>query len=125
MEENAITEKILKCAFRVHTALGPGLLENAYKECLLYELRKNGLFAEKEKALPLIYEDVKLECAYKMDIFVENKVIIELKAVEKLHPVHEVQLLTYLRLAKCKVGLLLNFHELYLKNGIVRKINGY
>lgn len=115
----------MNCAFKVHTALGPGLFESAYRDCLMYELKKNGLFAEKEKALPLIYEEVKLECAYKIDIVVENKVILALKAVEKIHPIHEVQLLTYLRLAKLKVGLLLNFHETSLKNGIVRKINGY
>jgi GxxExxY protein len=110
MTENEITDKIISCAIKVHKKLGPGLLESSYKECLFYELTKAGLFAYKEKALPLIYEEVKLECGYRIDLLVENKVIVEIKAVEALNDVHLAQILTYLRLSNCKVGLLLNFN---------------
>lgn len=117
---NLLTEKILRCAFKVHSALGPGLLESSYKECLFYELIKSGFVVEKEKALPLIYEEVKLEVGYRIDLLVENKVIIEIKAVEALNDVHTAQVLTYLKLSGCKVGLLLNFNTSSLKNGIKR-----
>ncbi len=119
-EYNIITENVLKYAFRVHSELGPGLLESSYKECLFYELNKNGIYTEKEKALPLIYHDVKLEIGYRVDLIVENKVIIEIKAVEALTDVHTAQVLTYLKLSGCKVGLLLNFHTAHLKQGIKR-----
>lgn len=119
-EYNIITENVLKYAFRVHSELGPGLLESSYKECLFYELNKNGIYTEKEKALPLIYQDVKLEIGYRVDLIVENKVIIEIKAVEALTDVHTAQVLTYLKLSGCKVGLLLNFHTAHLKQGIKR-----
>lgn len=121
-ELNTLTEQVLKYSFRVHTELGPGLLESSYKECLFYELNKNGIFTEKEKALPLIYQEVKLDIGYRVDLLVENKVIIEVKAVEALTDIHTAQVLTYLKLSGCKVGLLLNFHSTHLKNGIKRLI---
>ncbi len=121
-ELNILTEQILKYAFRVHTELGPGLLESSYKECLFYELNKNGIFTEKEKALPLVYQEVKLDIGYRVDLLVENKVIIEVKAVEALADIHTAQVLTYLKLSGCKIGLLLNFHSTHLKNGIKRLI---
>jgi GxxExxY protein len=125
MIENQITEKILNCAFKVHTNLGPGLLESSYKECLFYELNKSGLNSVKEKALPLVYEEVKLECGYRIDILVENKVIVEVKSVEVLNDIHTAQVLTYLKLSGCRIGLLMNFNVLKLKNGIKRLIHGY
>ena len=122
-EVNKITGKILDCAYKVHTELGPGLLESAYEECLTYELVKSGLKAEKQKPLPLIYEEVKLEIGYRIDILVENQVVIEIKSVEKLNDVHTAQTLTYLKLSECKVGLLINFNVKSLKQGIKRLIN--
>ena len=123
MEEiNLITEQILRYAFRVHSELGPGLLESSYKECLFYELNKNGIYTEKEKLLPLIYQEVKLEIGYRVDLLVENKVIVEIKAVDALNDIHTAQVLTYLKLSGCKVGLLLNFHTAHLKEGIKRLI---
>lgn len=119
---NLLTEEILRCAFKVHSALGPGLLESSYKECLFYELIKSDLIVEKEKPLPLVYEEVKLEIGYRIDLLVENKVIIEIKAVEALNDVHIAQVLTYLKLSGCKVGLLLNFNTSSLKNGIKRLV---
>lgn len=120
---NKISEQILKSAFKVHTAMGPGLLEKAYEECLCYELKQAGLKAEKQKLLPLVYFNVKLEAGYKIDLFVEDRVIVELKTVEKITDVHKAQLLTYLRLSKCRLGLLLNFNVLSLKDGIKRVVN--
>jgi GxxExxY protein len=125
MIENQITEKILNSAFKVHSNLGPGLLESSYKECLYYELSKSGLSAVKEKTLPLVYEEVKLDCGYRIDILVEDLVVVEIKAVEELNDVHLAQVLTYLKLSGCRVGLLLNFNVLKLKEGIKRVINGY
>ncbi len=117
-----LTNKIIGCAIKVHTQLGPGLLESAYQECLYYELRKAGLFVEKEKALPLVYEEVKLEIGYRIDLFVEREVVIEVKAVEALNDVHLAQVLTYLKLANKKLGLLLNFNVAHLKDGIRRVV---
>jgi GxxExxY protein len=125
MEVNKITEKIIHCAIKVHTALGPGLLESAYKECLFYELIKNGLEVEKEKPVPLIYEEVKMDCGYRVDLFVENKIVVEIKSVEALHDIHLAQALTYLKLIGERVGLLLNFNVLQIKDGIKRVVNGY
>jgi GxxExxY protein len=122
MIENEVTERILKCAFKVHTALGPGLLESSYKECLSYEMIKDGLFVEKEKPMPLIYEEVKLDIGYRLDLLVNNKVVIETKTVEAFNDVHLAQILTYMRLSNCKVGLLLNFKVASLKNGIKRVV---
>ncbi len=125
MTENSLSNLVINRALKVHTALGPGLLESAYKECLFYELQKSGLFVEKEKPMPLIYEEVKLECGYRVDLLVENKLIIEIKAVEALNDVHLAQTLTYLKLANCKLGLLINFNVLRLKEkGIRRVVNG-
>ena len=120
MTENEITERILKSAFRVHTALGPGLLESSYRECLAYEITQDGLYVEKEKPMPLIYREVKLDIGYRLDLLVERKVVVEIKVVEAFNDVHLAQILTYLRLSECKVGLLLNFHVASLKNGIKR-----
>ena len=119
---NQITEQVLKCAFKVHSELGPGLLESAYEECLFYELKKAGLLVEKQKALPLVYQEVKLDAGSRIDLLVEGSVVIEIKAVETLNDVHTAQVLTYLKLSKCKVGLLLNFNVASLKNGIKRLI---
>ena len=121
-ELNQITEQILKCAFKVHSELGPGLLESAYEECLFYELKQAGLIVEKQKALPLVYHEVKLDAGYRIDLLVEGSVVVEIKAVETLNDVHTAQVLTYLKLSKCKVGLLLNFNVASLKNGIKRLI---
>jgi GxxExxY protein len=125
MSENELTGKIIGCAIKVHNTLGPGLLESAYKECLNYELIKSGLIVEKEKQLPLVYEEVKLECGYRADLFVEKSVIVEIKSVDALNDIHLAQTLTYLKLAKRRIGLLINFNVLQLKSGIKRVINGY
>ncbi len=122
MEINQITHEILDSAYKVHSALGPGLLESAYQACLVYELKKKGLKVEAEKPLPLIYEEVKLECGYRIDILVENQVVVELKTVEAFTDVHTAQVLTYLKLSGNKVGLLLNFYTKSLKDGIKRLI---
>jgi GxxExxY protein len=117
---NQITNEILDSAYKVHSALGPGLLESAYKACLVYELRKKGLNVEEEKPLPLVYEEIKLDCGYRIDLLVENQVIVELKTVETFTDVHTAQVLTYLRLSEKEIGLLLNFYTKSLKNGIKR-----
>ncbi|MES2765093.1 MAG: GxxExxY protein [Bacteroidota bacterium] len=124
MSENEISNIVIGCAMKVHTALGVGLLESAYEECLFYELQKNSLKVEKQKPLPLVYESVKLDCGYRVDLFVENKVIVELKTVETLSRLHAAQVLTYLRLSNCRLGLLINFHVEHLKDGIKRIANG-
>lgn len=123
MEINQITEMILKCAYSVHSALGPGLLESAYEECLFYELKQAGLNVEKQKSLPLVYKEVKLDAGYRMDLLVENRVVIEIKSIEAFTDVHIAQVLTYLKLSGCKIGLLLNFNVSSLKNGIKRLAN--
>lgn len=123
MNDNQITELIIGCAIKVHRTLGPGLLESAYQECLYYELNKTQLTVIKEKPLPLIYEDVQLNCGYRIDLLVENRIVIELKAVELLNEVHLAQILTYLKLTKCKYGLLLNFNVAKMTDGIRRVIN--
>jgi GxxExxY protein len=107
---NQITETIIGCAIKVHSALGSGLLESAYPQCLFYELKKTGMKVEKEKPLPVIYEEIELECGYRLDLFVENRVIVELKAVEALTDIHLAQMLTCLKLSECEVGLLINFN---------------
>ncbi|HET6245103.1 MAG: GxxExxY protein [Bacteroidetes bacterium] len=120
MEINSITEKIIGCAIEVHKFLGPGLLESAYEECLVFELQKAGLSFERQKAVPVIYKEIKLDCGYRVDILVENKVLIELKTVDVLNPVHEAQILTYLKFSNKRIGLLINFNVTLLKNGIKR-----
>jgi GxxExxY protein len=124
MTENEISKIVFESALKVHKNLGPGLLESAYEECLFYELKKSNLIVEKQKALPLIYEEVKLDVGYRIDIIVENKFIIEVKSVETLNEVHLAQVLTYLRLSDCKLGLLINFNVKLLKEGVRRVING-
>jgi GxxExxY protein len=122
MEINQITHEILDSAYKVHTALGPGLLESAYKACLVYELRKKGLKVEEEKPIPVIYEEVKLDCGYRLDLLVEDAVVVELKTVDAFIDVHFAQILTYLRFSDKNVGLLINFNVKSLKNGIKRLI---
>jgi GxxExxY protein len=117
-----ISKKIVASAYKIHTALGPGLLESTYEAVLEYELKKSGLFVERQKKLPLIYETVELEDAYRLDLVVENKIIIELKSVEALQNVHFKQILTYLKLSKMKVGYLINFNVESLKEHIHRKV---
>jgi len=123
MTENELSEKIIGAAIKVHKNLGPGLLESAYEECLFYELKKLNLSVEKQKPMPLIYDEVKLDIGYRIDLLVENLVVIELKSVEALNDVHLAQMLTYLKLSGCKLGLLLNFNVALLKNGIKRVVN--
>ena len=124
MNENEISYKIIGAAIELHKELGCGLLESAYENPLAYELRKNGLFVEQQIAMPLIYKEVKMDCGYRLDLKVENRVIIEIKSVEALAPVHFAQTLTYLRLSNCKLGLLINFNTIKLKDGIHRVVNG-
>lgn len=117
-----LTGSILKCAYKVHSKLGPGLLESAYEECLCYELDKAGLLVHRQKPMPLIYEEKKLDLGYRLDLIVENKIIIEIKSVDSVNPVHQAQLMTYLKLASCRIGLLINFNVVSLKDGIQRII---
>ena len=124
LTEQEISKIVFDCALRVHKALGPGLLESAYEECLYYELKKSNLKVEKQKPLPLVYEEVKLDVGYRIDLIIEDKFIVEIKAVETLNEVHLAQLLTYLKLTDCKLGLLINFNVKLLKNGVQRVING-
>ncbi len=121
--ENKLTETIIGSAIEVHRHLGPGLLESAYKECLLFELRSKGLIVEKEKPLPIIYKEIKLDHGYRIDLLVENTVVIEVKTVESFTDVHSAQVLTYLKLGNYPLGLLFNFHTILLKNGLKRFIN--
>jgi GxxExxY protein len=121
-EENEISRIILDCAYKVHTKLGSGLLEKVYRECLAYELTKCGLEVKQEKAFPVVYEDIKMDCGYRVDIIVNNKVIVELKVVEEFTIEHTAQCLTYMRLSECRLGLLLNFYKKSLKDGIKRLI---
>jgi len=123
MTENELSDKIIGCAIQVHKSLGPGLLEGAYLECLWYELKEIGLKVEKQKPLPLIYKEVKLDVGYRLDLLVEDKVIIELKSVEALNDVHVAQVITYLKLSDCKLGLLMNFNVLRLVDGLKRLVN--
>lgn len=119
---NDITYGIIGCAFKVHKALGPGLLESSYEACLFYELTKAGFVVERQKVLPLIYDEVKLDAGYRLDLVVNDSVIIEIKSVEELAPIHKAQVLTYLKLSKIKLGLLINFNTVDLKEGIQRLI---
>ncbi len=123
MIEEELTSRIIKCAVDVHRGLGPGLLESAYRECLFYELKLNGLSVIREQPMPVIYKEVKLDHGYRLDLLVENKIVLELKTVECLTDVHFAQVLTYLRLGNYPIGLLLNFHVAILKHGIKRVIN--
>lgn len=123
MDENELANRIIGLAIKVHKSLGPGLLESSYKECLYYEIVKNGLKVEKEKPMLLIYEEVKLDCGYRIDLLIENKLILEIKSVAELNDIHLAQTLTYLRLGQYKLGLLINFNVKLLKDGIKRVIN--
>ena len=125
MTSKQLTHAIIGTSMDVHTSLGPGLLENAYKECLFYKLRQSGFYVEKEKPMPLVYEDVQLDCGYRIDLLVENKVVIELKSVENLNDVHLAQVLTYMKLGHFQLGLLMNFNVKHLKNGIRRVANNF
>jgi len=124
MELNEISGYIVEAAMRVHTVLGPGLLENAYEACLKHELLKRGLNVQQQVALPVMYDDTKIDLGYRLDLLVEQEVIVELKAVEKVMPLHEAQLLSYLKLGHKKLGLLINFNVVHLKNGIKRMVEG-
>jgi GxxExxY protein len=120
-----ITRQIIGAAIEVHRAVGPGLLESAYQACLAYEVRQRGLKVEEQVALPVLYKDVRLDCGYRMDLLVEDSVIVEIKAVEQLCPIHDAQLLSYLRIAHKQVGLLINFHNRVLKDGLKRIVNDF
>jgi len=122
MDTEIIFKKILDSSFKVHSALGPGLLESAYEECLYYELISLGFKVEKQKPLPLIYNEIKLEAGYRVDLLVENSIIVEIKSVDAMNNIHLAQILTYLKLSGCKLGLLVNFNTVHLKDGIKRVI---
>jgi GxxExxY protein len=123
MTENELSKIVFDLGLKVHKVLGPGLLESAYEECLYYEIKTYGLLVEKQKVLPLIYEDIKLRAGYRIDLLVEKKLIIEIKSVEALNDLHLAQTLTYLKLSSCKLGLLINFNTVLFKNGIRRIVN--
>ncbi len=125
MRVNEITHAVIGAAMQVHRVLRPGLLESAYEACLAFELTKQGLHVERQKPVPVVYEEVKLDCGFRVDLLVESQVIVELKAKEELHPVDSAQLLSHLRLLRLQVGLLLNFHRVDLKDGIRRIVNNY
>ena len=121
---NELSGQVIGIAINVHKSLGPDLLESCYKECLYYKIAKSGLYVEKEKPMPLVYEDVKLDCGYRLDLLVENKIVIEIKSVDALNHIHLSQTLTYMKLGRYKLGLLINFNVVKLKEGIKRIING-
>ena len=124
-ELNLLTERIIGAAIAVHRELGPGLLESTYEACLAHELGEGGIKVERQKSLPVTYRNVALDCGYRVDMLVEEKIIVELKAVDNLDPVHQAQLLSYLRLSGCKVGLLINFNVKLLRDGIRRLVNDF
>ena len=124
MTENELAKKVIGLAIEVHAALGPGLLENVYQECLYYKIKQAGLSVEKEKPIPVVFEEVIIDCGYRLDLLVENKLVIELKSVEQINNIYLAQMLTYLKLGKYKLGLLINFNVLLLKDGIKRIVNG-
>lgn len=123
MTENELSKIAVDCMFKIHKNLGPGLLESVYEECLFYELSKTGLPVERQKPLPLIYETIKMEIGYRVDLMIENKLVIEVKAVEALNDIHKAQVITYLKLSGCKLGLLVNFNITLIKDGIKRIVN--
>jgi GxxExxY protein len=124
LKENDLAKLVFDAGLRVHRTLGPGLLESAYEECLYYELKKQNLYIEKQVALPVTYEEVRLEAGYRIDLKIEGKLIVEIKSIEALHDIHLAQILTYLRMSNCKLGLLINFNTLLFKDGVRRVING-
>jgi GxxExxY protein len=125
MNLNDVSGAVVHAAFKVHSALGPGLLESAYQQCLAYELKRNGLQIRTEVPVPVVYDQVKLEAGYRLDLLVENSVIVEIKAVDALAPIHRAQLLSYLRLMDRQLGLLINFHVPLIRDGIVRVVNNF
>ena len=124
VDANEVSGQIVNAAMTVHSVLGPGLLESAYEGCLIHELKKRRLAVASQVILPVIYDGVKIDVGYRVDVKVAERVIVEIKAVEKLLPIHQAQLLTYLKLADCKLGLILNFNVLHMKDGITRMVNG-
>ncbi len=124
ISENEISKIVYESGFLVHKSLGPGLLESAYEECMFYEIKKQGLFVEKQKPMPLFYDEIKMDVGYRLDLLIENKFIVEIKSVEALNDVHLAQILTYLKLSKCKLVMLINFNTSHFKNGVKRIING-
>jgi GxxExxY protein len=124
MTENELASMVIGTAINIHVALGPGLLESVYKQCLFYKLTQQGLYVEAEKPMPLLFEEVKLECGYRIDLLVEHKLVLEIKSVEYLNDVHLAQTLTYMKLGNYKLGLLVNFNVARLREGIKRVING-
>jgi len=122
---NKLTERIIGAAIDVHRVLGPGLLESAYEACLAFELGSQGLKVERQRALPVVYRNINLDCGYRLDLVVEKNIVIELKAIERLLPIHKAQLLSYMKLSGLKVGLLINFHTKLLKDGVIRLVNNF
>ena len=122
--ENEIAKIVFESGLQIHKTLGPGLLESAYEECLYFDLVNAGLEVEKQKSLPLIYKEIKLDAGYRVDFLIENKVIVEIKSIETLHPIHTAQVLTYLKLSECKLALLINFNVSLFKDGVKRIIRG-
>ena len=125
MTENELSKIVFEAGLKIHRKLGPGLFETVYEQCLFYELKKQGLKVEKQIVLPIIYDELKINNAFRIDILVESKLILEIKAVEFINPSHKAQLLTYLKMTNCKLGLLINFNEETFKAGVSRIINGY
>lgn len=125
MTENEIAKQVFESALCIHRSLGPGLLDSVYQECLYFELQKKGLHIEKEKPLPLIYKEVKLDIGYRVGLLIEQKFIVEIKSVEALNDIHKSQILTYLNLANCKIGMLINFNVILIKLGVKRIINSH
>ena len=123
MDINKLSNKVIGAAIEVHKTLGPGLLESAYEQCLCHELNLEGISFERQKELPVVYKQIKLDCGYRLDVIVENQIILELKACTKIEPIHKAQLLTYLKLSDLNIGLLLNFNVPILRDGIVRVVN--
>ncbi len=124
MTENELSKIVFEAGLKIHKKLGPGLFESVYEECLFYELNKIGLKVEKQKVLPIIYEELKIDNAFRLDMIVENKIILEIKAQEFINPSHKAQLLTYLKMTDCKLGMLINFNEETFKAGVTRIVNG-
>lgn len=124
ISENDISKIVYEAGYVVHKALGPGLLESAYEECLFYELNKHDILVERQKAMPLIYDEVKMDVGYRLDFLIEKKFVLEIKSIESLQDIYLAQILTYLRLSNCKLGMLINFNTLQFKNGVKRVING-
>lgn len=125
MTADEAAHRVIGCCIKIHKEIGPGLLESAYEACLYYEMTTTGLSVQRQKPIPLVYEEVRMDCGFRADFLVEDKLVVEIKAVDALHPVHFMQTLTYLKLTNCKVGLLVNFNVARLKDGIKRFVNNY